>query len=1253
MRYVFGDYSLDLTQYELRHAGRLVPVEPRVFDLLAYLVQQAGQTVPTETLLAHLYPDQFAPVERLTNAVTHARKALGETSQAPRYIQTVRHRGYRFMAPVTVAPPPALDRPCPPAAGPPLPPHPIAGGAAPAPLVVAPSPTAVPAQNTAQELGAAGLDRPAAERRQVTILCCALAGSTALSGQLDPEDLREVLQVYRETCTTMIAHYGGHIDTFLGDGILVCFGYPQAHDDDPQRAVRAGLGIVEALVRVNPHIDQTWGVQLAVRLGIHTGLVVAGELGRGATRDPQAIVGEAPNIATRLQELAAPNTVVCSAATARLVEGYFPLETLSPQELTGVATPLPVYRVVDEPRVQTRFDVARTRGLTPLVGRASEVALLWERWAQAQDGQGQVVLLSGEAGIGKSRLVQAFTAQLTGEASAQIVCQCSPYAQQSAFAPLIAHLQRLLQLRLDDTPTEQLCRLETTLAAYALPLDEAVPLMAALLALPLPERYLPLPLTPQHQKQQTLATLLAWLLREAERQPVCMVFEDLHWVDPSTQEWLSLLIDQLPTARVLLLLLFRPEFQPPWAGRSYLTQLALGRLSPRQTEGMISQVVGGTSLPLEVLQQVVATTDGVPLFVEELTKMIVELGLVKEREGRYELTGPLPALAIPATLHDSLMARLDRLGPAKQIAQLGAVVGREFPYEMLQAMTPVDEAMVAQGLAQLVEVELLYQRGLPPRARYTFKHALMQEVAYNSVLLRRRQELHRAVGYAIEARYPGRLAEHYEALAHHFMHGARWSKALEYSTLAGDRAAEVFANVEANAHYSHALQATEQLTPPADASVVARLYAKQGAILEPLGEYEAAITAWERALALIRQTGERQEEIDILVGLSGIYNSAHREEPATRYSLHAVALARALNDRARLAVCLVQRAAIRSVAFGQLVEAIPEAEEALRLARDISEPKALAHTLVFLGSLLQWRAEFDRSLRYLREGVELAQQTHAGPLLGNAAFCIGHACAAQGAYEDALHWYQKLRDYAVAAGDTFWLARLPNTVGGVHLELFNSAEALRLNLEGEERAQQYASGPEPRGHSVVKAGLAYLQQGQHGHAEACFRRAETLVEADTWMRWRWHMVLLRAWGELALAQGRPDDAWTYACQSFALATRSHSRKHMVRAQLLQGEVFRVWGRFGEAAHTLEAAVHLTEQIGTPRERWLGQATLGTVLRQLGREQEGETYLTRATQTIEAIAAHIRTWPLRHSFLRATPVLAVYAALGHRPPPAML
>jgi class 3 adenylate cyclase len=585
---------------------------------------------------------------------------------------------------------------------------------------------------------------PEAERRQLTVLFCDLVDSTTLSSQLDPEDLREVVRAYQDTCAKVIARFDGHIAQYLGDGLLVYFGYPLAHEDDAQRAVRAGLGIVEAILHTR--LTQARGVQLAVRLGVHTGLVVVGEVG-GGTRQEQLALGETPNLAARLQGFAAPNTLVISTTTWQLLGGFFACQPLGTPPLKGQAQPLAVYRVLYEHMARSRLEAVGSTGWTPLVGREHEIGLLRARWAQVKEGIGQVVLLSGEAGIGKSRLVQVLMEHVAAEPQAWLApCQCSPYHQHTALYPLIELLERVaLHFEREEALPHKLHKLEGFLVQYGLPLAEAVPLFAGLLSLPLPDTYAPLTLSPAQQKQHTLQALLTIFLRIAAQQPVLFVLEDLHWVDPSTLEFLSLLVDQGPTARILTLCTCRPDFSPPWTGRAHLTQVTLPRLSQRQAAEMTGQVAHGKTLPAEVVAQVVAKTDGVPLFVEELTKMVLESGLLQEQEERYELPGSLPPLAIPTTLHDSLMARLDRLATVKSLAQLGATLGREFSYDLLQGVSPWDEGTVQRGLHQLVEVELLYQRGLPPQATYRFKHALIQDAAYQSLLQSTRQQYHQRI----------------------------------------------------------------------------------------------------------------------------------------------------------------------------------------------------------------------------------------------------------------------------------------------------------------------------------------------------------------------------------------------------------------------------------------------------------------------------------------------------------------------------
>ena len=573
---------------------------------------------------------------------------------------------------------------------------------------------------------------PHAGRRQLTVMFCDIVGSMALAGQLDPEEWRDIVQTYQYTCAGVIQRFDGYIAQYLGDGLLVYFGYPIAHEDAAVRAVKAGLGILAQLNRMNSQIRQTGRLpslrkngkgapRIRLRIGIHTGQVVVSDVGAGE-RHEQLALGETPNIAARLQSIAKANTAVMSAATYRLVEGFFECHTLGPHALRGKATPISVYQVIAEEGAQSRFEVALAAGLTPLVGRAEELEFLQQRWEQAKVREGQVVLLSGEPGIGKSRLVQELKEQVAKAGEARREFRCSSYARNTAFYSVIDHLQRWLQFQGDEPEEEKFRRLETALEGYRRLPQESVALFASLLALALPERYAPLKPSPEQQRQKTQEALVTWLAEESEERPLLIVWEDLHWVDPSTLDLVQMLIERAATLHLFVLLVFRSsEFISPWPPRPSLYFLTLNRLERRPVEDLIAYVAHDQRLPQPMVEHIAAQTDGVPLFVEELTKTIIEAGL-SENGGRG---APSPTGAIPSTLQDSLMARLDQLSNTdRDVAQVGAVLGRAFSYALIRAVWPSDEQRLARGLAQLVEAELIFQKGVLPHAREHLQKAV-------------------------------------------------------------------------------------------------------------------------------------------------------------------------------------------------------------------------------------------------------------------------------------------------------------------------------------------------------------------------------------------------------------------------------------------------------------------------------------------------------------------------------------------------
>jgi|RhiMetdeSRZDD1v2_1073273.scaffolds.fasta_scaffold75224_1 class 3 adenylate cyclase/predicted ATPase len=789
---------------------------------------------------------------------------------------------------------------------------------------------------------------PAAERRQLTVLFCDLVDSTALAGRLDPEDLREVVQAYQQTCATVIQRFEGHIAQYLGDGLLVYFGYPQAHEDDAQWAVQTGLGVVEAIGTLNTALEQAQGLRLAVRIGIHTGLVVVGEIG-GAGRQEQLALGETPNVAARLQGLAQPNTVVISDRTTRLVEGYFTCQPLGAQELKGLAQPLQVYRVLHASIAQTRLDVAATHGLTPLVGRTSEVALLQERWAQVKDGMGHVVILSGEAGIGKSRLVQVLKEHVAEEVHTRWECRCSPYYQHTALYPIIDLLQRALQWRPEDSPEEKLTKLEQMLRQYGLPLEETMPLCATLLSMPLPEdHYPPLSLSPQRHKQKTLETLLAILLEHAAAHPTLLIVEDLHWVDPTTVEWLSLVVDQVPTTSLCLLATCRPEFQSPWGSRSYLTQMTLNRLPRTQVAQMVElladRVTGGQPFPAEVMQHLVEKSDGIPLFVEEMTKTVLESESLTADNREHVRTGLSSAVSIPATLQDSLMARLDRLVTAKGLAQLGATLGRHFSYALLQAIAQLDEETLQRELQRLVTAELLYQRGVPPQATYLFKHALIQDVAYQSLLKSTRQHYHQRIAQVLEARFPEVVATQPELLAHHYIAAGCTEQAVHYWQRAGEQASDRSAHLEAINHFTTGIELLKTLpeTPERTQQSLTLHIALGAALLVTKGHTAPEVEhAYTQAYALCQQVGETPGLVPALFGLWGFYTMRPQLHTAHELGETMLRLAQPADDPA-LAVIANWALGLAWFHLGALPVARQHLEEAI--ARYTPDQR---HALVF------------------------------------------------------------------------------------------------------------------------------------------------------------------------------------------------------------------------------------------------------------------------------------------------------------------
>jgi len=638
-----------------------------------------------------------------------------------------------------------------------------------------------------------------ADRRQLTIMFVDLVGSTELSTSLDPEVMRELMQSYRNAVAAEITRFEGHVAKFLGDGVLAYFGWPRAHEDEAERAIKAGLRITTATAG----LMTPTGEALAARIGIATGLVVVGDLaGEGAARE-RAVTGQTPNLAARLQGLAEPGSVVIAEATRALARGAFSYADLGHVALKGIPNPVRAWRVAGEISA-SRFDAAHGAGLGAFVGRDQEVELLHSRWEQSAGGEGQVVLLSGEGGIGKSRIAEQLRLRLGNEGHVRLRYQCSPFHLDSPLQPAIAQLEYAAKISADDDEEARLAKLETLLRPSTPDMDAVVPLIAALLGIPLGGRYSPPPFTADVIKKRTLEALADQLVSISKAKPVYWLIEDAHWIDPTTRDLIGLCLGRIRDARVFVLVTFRPEFTPPWTHLPHVTALNLNRLARRQCAELIERLCGGMALPTEVQEQLIAKTDGIPLFIEEMTKTVLESGLLGESQGNYVLVGPLPPMAVPASLQDSLMARLDRLSAVKEVTQIGAAIGREFTYELLLAVTQLSSDALAHAMSQLVAAELVFVRGEPPEATYIFKHGLLQDAAYASLLRVRRQQLHARIAQAIEEKLPDTPARQPEILAHHYEAAGIDDRAKEHWTRAGKLALSRMAFAEAISHLSRA-----------------------------------------------------------------------------------------------------------------------------------------------------------------------------------------------------------------------------------------------------------------------------------------------------------------------------------------------------------------------------------------------------------------------------------------------------------------
>jgi class 3 adenylate cyclase/predicted ATPase len=1022
-----------------------------------------------------------------------------------------------------------------------------------------------PAPEAASDFTAPGVHVP--ERRQLTVMFSDLVGSTALSGRLDPEDVGALMRAYRDCCVAVVRRWDGHIARYLGDSVLAYFGYPRANEDDAERAVRAGLELTRAVGRIT--VDN--GIALAARVGIATGHVMVGELiGEGAAQEEE-VFGVTPNMAARLQAVAEPGTVVIGPNTQPLVGSLFNLTDLGPQSLKGFAEPVRVFRVEGEGRAEGRFEALRGRQITPLVGRAHELAMLMERWAAAREGNGQVVLLSGEAGIGKSRLLRALRERLAGEPHLVLSHFCSPHHTNSALHPVITHLERAAGLIAEDGPEARLAKLENLLGEVAERSDEAVTLIADLLAVPTARRFAPLNLTPQRHRQRTLEVLLDQLEDLAGTRPVLELYEDLHWADPSTLELLDLLIERVRALPAMVLLSFRPEFTPPWVGREHVTELRLNRLDRREGTALIERVCGDKLLPREVLDQILEKTDGVPLFIEELTKTVLESGLLRLAGDCYELTGPIPALAIPATVQDSLMARLDRLAPVREVAQTAAAIGRRFSFELLSAVSQLNADELCSALDKLADAELIFREGSPPHVTYTFKHALVQDVAYQSLLRSRRGVLHARILDALEKESLADNEVEPELLAYHATQAGALEKAVRYWHQAGEKALEHSANAEAVGHLAKGLDLLSDLgEPEARRQLELELRLTLGpALIATQGQTAAAVgDNYVRARKLAGEVGEDTQTFRALFGLWQFHLLRAEVRIARALSEQCAALARHRDDRALLlGSCralgaaqyyLGEFEAARSTLMEgvALADSLPQGRHLLGLLADprVNCRSYLSRTLWALGYPDQARALGD-------EALTLAEASgHAFTLANNLGLIAGLRVNLRD-LEGAARLADRLIALATEQGFPYWLANGMLWRGWARVGS-GQTEAGFADL------QESVARFRARGNAITVAHGLHLLADAYRQAGRYDEGLQALASLEPGDECRHEAEARRLHGDLLVLAGQPEPAEARYRTALAVAREQSAKAFELRAATSQARLWRDRGRRPEARELL-------------------------------------------------------------------------------------